>query len=71
MLNNLFNHELYIFQDFSQRNLEVEEILFEGKWLYKLLNERPNYSNKQMFNIIEDKKIKNKKIITLTRKLLD
>lgn len=57
-------------EDLSQVKLEVEEILFEGKWMLKLLKENPKLTNKEIFRIIEKKKNKNKKICELTDKLL-
>lgn len=57
--------------NFNDRKLEIEEILFEGKWLLKLLNK---YGDKktldEIFQLIEYKKIKNKKIRDLTLKSL-
>jgi len=70
MINNI-NELIFDQVFFDRRILEVEEILFEGKWLLKLLNEKGSESNiSELLTEIEIKKNNSKKIKKLTYKCL-
>ena len=58
-------------EDFSKRELEIEEVLFEGKWLLKLMKKHPDKTEFELLNIIESKKEQNKKLRELTLSTLD
>lgn len=58
--------------DFTGRNLYIEEILFEGKWLLKLLNKGygDTLSDREIFVMIEKKKGNSKKLKKMSKKTL-
>lgn len=59
------------FRDNLDREIEIEEILFEGKHYLKELNKDNSRSDHELFNLIEDKKERNKKLQQMYNKTIE